>query len=310
MTRISIGMPCYGRPAELRNALQHLEQQSFRDFRIILHENPSDSDMIAQICTEFSDRGLVIDYVRHPAQIGVIPNFISVLNSSSSEYFMWAADDDLRHPEALEVFYSQLEQDRDLSLAASSVELINRSGQTIDWQLGFSRFTTGASKKDATLRFLAEPEQLGKANMIYGLFRRDHLLHALEVVGGTFPDVWGQDLVVLAAFLARYEMVATDRVLFKKRTSSDRTRPMAKRYPADFGFNWSQYKGYSEWIRVATQETGIAEEAEHVLRGRLRHLMGLGAVRRAVMRALGCETGIARPPDEDVAWQTRLINRA
>lgn len=310
MAVISIGMPCYGRPAELRNALLHLEQQTFKDFKIILHENPSNSDAIAQTCSEFSNRGLDIDYVRHPDQIGIVPNFISVLKSSSSKYFMWAADDDLHHPEALEIYFTILERNRDLSLAASSVEVINRSGQSIDWQLGFSRYTTHGRPQDSALHFLAEPEQLGKANIIYGLFRREHLIHALDIVGGTFPDVWGQDLVVLTAFLARYRMVGTDRVLFKKRMGSDRRRPITKRYPADFGFNLSQYKVYSEWIRVATQEAGIAEEAQRILRSRLRHLMGIGAIRRALLRALRCETGVARPPDEGTAWQDRLINPA
>lgn len=309
--RIAIGMPCYGRPTDLRNALLHLENQTFGDFRIILHENPSDSTMIAELVAEFSARGLAIEYLRHPQQIGVIPNFLSVLHAAETEYFMWAADDDLRHPEALEILYGMLERDPGLSLAASSVEVLNLSNQTIDWQLGFSRFSTGDSTKEATLRFLAEPELGGKANMIYGLFRRAHLLHALEVVGGTFPECWGADLVLLAAFMARYRIALTDRVLFKKRNGSHRTRPLAKRYPQDFGFNLGQYRSFSRGLRQATAETGIADDVERVIRRRLMHQMFLGNLRRAILRALGKEGATPVPPAAEFAfeWRDQRVKR-
>ncbi|MCZ8270958.1 MAG: glycosyltransferase family 2 protein [Beijerinckiaceae bacterium] len=311
MSRISIGMPCYGRPAELRNALEHLAAQTCRDFRIILHENPSDSLMIGELVAEFSARGLAIDYLRHPEQIGVIPNFLSVLHAAQTEYFMWAADDDLRHPEAVEILHGILERDPGLSLAASSVEVINLAGATIDWQLGFSRFTTGASTRETTLQFIAEPELGGKANMIYGLFRRAHLLEALDVLGGTFPDCLGQDLVVLAAFLSRFRIAATDRVLLRKRTGSYRTRPLAKRYPADFGFTWSHYRSYLGGIETALRDTGILQDARAILRARMIHLLGFGALRRAILRALKAETAVAVPPPEHLAfaWRDQRVKR-
>lgn len=304
-------MPCYGRPAELRNALGHLAAQTCRDFRIILHENPSNSTMIAELAAEFSARGLAIDYLRHPEQIGVIPNFLSVLHAAQTEYFMWAADDDLRHPEAVEILHGILERDPGLSLAASSVEVLNLSNQTIDWQLGFSRFSTRSSTKEATLRFLAEPELGGKANMIYGLFRRQHLLNALEIVGGTFPECWGADLVVLAAFLSRFRTAATDRVLLRKRTGSYRTRPLAKRYPADFGFTWSHYRSYLGGIETALRDTGIMQDARVILRARMIHLLGFGALRRAILRALKAETAVAVPPPEHLAfaWRDQRLKR-
>ncbi|MCA3595161.1 MAG: glycosyltransferase family 2 protein [Methylobacterium sp.] len=312
MSRISIGMPCYGRPKDLRNALEHFENQTFRDFRIILHENPSDSTMIAELVAEFSARGLAIEYRRHPEQIGVVRNFLSVLHAARTEYFMWAADDDLRHPEAVEILYGMLERDPGLSLAASSVELLNLSNQTIDWHLGFSRFSTQGSTKEATLQFLAEPELGGKANLIYGLFRRQDLLHALDVVGGTFPDCQGQDLVVLAAFLSRFRIAATDRVLFRKKTGSHRTRPLAKRYPQDFGFNFGQYRSFSRGLRQATLETGMADDVERVIRRRLLHQMTLGSLRRAILRALGKEGATPVPPSAELAWSfvdQPLVNR-
>ena len=46
---ITIGLPCYGRPAYLKAALDHLLGQTFADFVIHVSENPSGAEDIREI---------------------------------------------------------------------------------------------------------------------------------------------------------------------------------------------------------------------------------------------------------------------
>lgn len=299
---ITIGLPCYGRPAYLRAALEHFALQSEQGFRIILSENPSEANAIAPLAAEFAARGLNIHYRRHTEDIGMVANFMSVLRDADTEFFMWAADDDLRHPEALKTLLGRLVQYPEAGLAACSVEVINAAGTTIDFHGGFSRFTELENPADGVLRFMAEPELGGKANLIYGLFRTGPLRIAMEAIGGGFPECWGPDLVVLASFLSRFRVVAVDRALLRKRTRNDRVTPLGKRYPQDFGWPAAEFPAFRAAMLAALPDDTVRTEAARILDARQRHLAGIGLVRRTVLKATGFSTAPARALKPEDMW--------
>jgi glycosyltransferase involved in cell wall biosynthesis len=299
---ILIGLPCYGRPAFLKEALDHLARQTFRNFRVLLHENPSEASDIEGIAAAFKRDGLPIDYHRHQRNIGILANFTSVVEPAETPYFMWAADDDLRHPESLTILIGMLEAAPQRHLAASSVEVINTDGRTIDHHPGFSRFTTGADRGAALVDFLAEPEIAGKANVIYGVFRTPALKTALAALGGGLPEGWGPDLAFLAAFLSRFDMVGTDRVLFRKRTNNARTKPLAKRYPGDYGWPTQEFIGLKARILAGLPDDAMRRNVSAMLDARQRHLAGLGGLRRGALKALGLDAAAAHAPDARDRW--------
>lgn len=299
---ITIGLPCHGRPEYLRDALEHLSRQTFRDFEILVHENPSGADDIRAIVDGFTEVGVPIRYHRHPENMGVAGNFLSVLKAAESPFFLWAADDDLRHPESLAVLHGLLVAYPDAHLAAGSIEVINSLGESIDHHPDFSRFSTGEDRGEAVLRFLEESEICGKANLIYGLFRTTSLRAAFTAIGGMFPAGWGLDLVLLTAFLSRFGVVGSDRILLRKRTNNARRKPLAKRFPQDFGWPSREFSQFRKQILSAIADPVVVRAAADVLDRRQAHLTRLGAVRRLVMKAVGTDSSRPNPAAPGEAW--------
>jgi glycosyltransferase involved in cell wall biosynthesis len=297
---ITIGLPCYGRPTFLKEALDHLLSQTFTDFEIHVSENPSGAEDIREIVEACQRAGAPIRHHRHATNIGVLRNFVSVLEGVQSPFFLWAADDDLRHPESLAILHALLTANPDRALAACSVEVINIEGQTIDHHPGFSRFSAPAGQGLAS--FLTEPEICGKANIIYGLFRTEALRATLATTGGGLPEGWGPDLVFLSAFLSRFGVIGTDRVLLRKRTNNARMKPLAKRFPGDFGWPRREYAGLRARILAALPDTPLRAEAAAVLDTRQRHIAGLGGLRRGAMKALGLDASAPLQPASGDVW--------
>jgi len=105
--RISIGMPVFNGHACLENALDSLLNQTFTDFELIISDNAS-TDNTKEICEQYAKNDARIKYIRQVENIGATMNFKFVLEQAVGEYFMWAAADDKRSPDFLELNYNFL----------------------------------------------------------------------------------------------------------------------------------------------------------------------------------------------------------
>ena len=99
---VSIGMPVYNGEYTLRYALDSLLGQSFADFELVISDNAS-TDGTESICREYAGRDRRIRYVRQPKNMGAAPNFKFVLDEAQGDFFMWAACDDIRSKDFVEV---------------------------------------------------------------------------------------------------------------------------------------------------------------------------------------------------------------
>jgi glycosyltransferase involved in cell wall biosynthesis len=100
--RVIVGMPVYNGERTVEAAIQSILDQSFRKFRLIISDNAS-TDRTADICKEFANRDARLTYIRQPYNLGTEANFSYVLAASACDYFCWAAADDTRSPDFLEL---------------------------------------------------------------------------------------------------------------------------------------------------------------------------------------------------------------
>lgn len=107
--RVSIGMPVFNGEQFIRSALDSLLGQSFHDFELIISDNAS-TDGTERICCEYAARDQRINYVRQPTNLGAAANFKFVLDEARGEYFMWAACDDTRSPDFIELNFKFLSE--------------------------------------------------------------------------------------------------------------------------------------------------------------------------------------------------------
>jgi glycosyltransferase involved in cell wall biosynthesis len=213
--RISVGLPTYNRPEFLALALENLRRQTFQDFEVIISDNASPDQRVRQMCEELSLADPRFRYVRQAVNIGIEANFWFVYREARSPLFMWAADDDLRSPSFIERGVESLEHRDDASAWFSQVVNINETGATVREYPGFKRFESTRFKIADLARYLWEPEILGKANLIYSIFRHDALKQPIDLFQGR-PE-WGADMSFVYGYLCRSNLLIDETQIFQKR---------------------------------------------------------------------------------------------
>jgi glycosyltransferase involved in cell wall biosynthesis len=115
---ISIGMPVFNGDKTIEAALDCILNQTYCDFELIISDNAS-TDKTEEICRKYAANDSRILYIRQPENIGAVSNFAFVLSKAHANYFMWAASDDVRSIDFLEVNYSFLKNNPDYTASTS-----------------------------------------------------------------------------------------------------------------------------------------------------------------------------------------------
>jgi len=97
---VSIGVPVYNGNRFIHKRMESILNQSFTDFELIISDNAS-TDNTQKICEEYAKKDKRIQYIRQSENRGPIWNFNFVLNQAKSEFFVWAAVDDIWKPDFL-----------------------------------------------------------------------------------------------------------------------------------------------------------------------------------------------------------------
>lgn len=90
---VTIGIPTYRRPDLLDKTLNDIFLQTYKNIKIIVSDNGTDSNLIIPIIDKYK-KLLKIDFYQQKKNIGLINNFLYILEKANTEYFMYLADDD------------------------------------------------------------------------------------------------------------------------------------------------------------------------------------------------------------------------
>lgn len=126
--RVTIGLPVFNGEKYLRDTLESILAQTFQDFELIISDNAS-IDNTPVICREYAARDNRIRYYRNRSNLGGPANFNHVFKLSSSEYFKWAACDDILDPDFLLKCIKILEANPSVVLCHSNTTQINERGE-------------------------------------------------------------------------------------------------------------------------------------------------------------------------------------
>jgi len=105
---VSVGIPTYNRLAGLRRTLEYITRQTYQNLEIIVSDNCSPNTDIDTVMSYFMASDPRISYFRQPTNRGIVENYNFVLEKSSGEYFMWAADDDEWEPDFIDRCLSEM----------------------------------------------------------------------------------------------------------------------------------------------------------------------------------------------------------
>lgn len=245
MNKVFIGMPVYNGERFIYKALDSLRKQTYPNWSLLISDNASE-DKTAEICKKYCEMDNRIKYKRQNKNIGAPANFKYVLDKAESEYFMWAAADDLWHPDFLLSCVNLLEKNKDIGMAFSNIVNIDSFDRIIREYPSFKVFSD-VGKKQRIFNYVKNPEILGKANLMYSVYRLDLCKKVWEISPLSYEV--GSDMCFVLAMIGRYRLYIDERVLFQKRLvrKSDQWEFISKiniTNPNRHTFSLSNFFGY------------------------------------------------------------------
>jgi glycosyltransferase involved in cell wall biosynthesis len=203
---LSVGLAVYNGEDYLREAIDSVLAQSFRDFELIISDNAS-TDTTPEICAEYAARDPRIRYSRNPKNIGGANNENLTFELSRGKYFRLAAHDDVCAPTLFERCIEVLDREPDVVLAFTRIVHIDAAGN----EHGSHREGRGTEARPGR-RFRGLADRHHQCEATYGVIRSDVLRQTPLQRNYT-----GSDRVLLCDLALRGRFVQLDEPLFFKR---------------------------------------------------------------------------------------------
>lgn len=218
--KLSIGMPIYNAELFLRKKLDSLLSQTFTDFELIISDNAS-TDTSTKICEEYLRKDKRIRYFRQEKNMGVTWNFNFVLQQAKSEYFSWAAADDITLPTFLERNINILESKKNVIASISKIQPYELKSENVHINAIDSKFRNFIKKLRKSFKTMGVypihgtyEDKVGiylrksTCEIIYGVFRTEKLL--CSIIDKSFV---GNDWATLLNVLKYGDFDVIDEVL-------------------------------------------------------------------------------------------------
>ena len=213
---VSIGMCVFNCERFLKESLESLLSQEYKNYELIISDNASE-DRTQEICLEYQSRDPRIQYSRNVTNMGSLFNYNKVRNLARGKYFMGATDHDLWHPTLLTKCVEVLENDPEVILCYPRTQWVDANRNF--WFLGHSRFDTRGMSPAARYLHIINNYIGGEA--AYGVFRLEIFKRALK--RNEPKAIWANDLSLLAALALERPFAHVPEVLFSLRNTHDET---------------------------------------------------------------------------------------
>lgn len=217
--RVSLGLPVFEGERYLAQALDSLLAQTFTDFEIIIVDNAS-ADATADIAQHYAAGDARIHYHRNAANIGAAGNFNRAFALARGAYFKWCAHDDLIAPDFLSRCVAVLDQNPDVVLACTRVQVIDEKGQTIGAHIAD---LPGLASPRPYIRFGQFIRFFPTCFQVFGLFRRDVLAQTPLIASHL-----GSDKTLMAEICLRGRVHEIAEPLFFSRQHPERSVKLAR----------------------------------------------------------------------------------
>lgn len=201
MPKISVIMPAYNAEKYIKNAIDSVLNQSFRDFEFIIL-NDCSVDRTEEIILSYQDDRIV--YLKNEKNLGVAATLNRGLEIARGEYIARMDADDISLPERFEKQVAFLDENTAIAVVGCAVEKFCGT-QT----LGLRRFSAGAEMLRIDTLFgcpLAHPGVMFRRAVICGLGGYEAEFEGLEDYALWWKVSQNWDLAALPQMLLRYRI--------------------------------------------------------------------------------------------------------
>jgi glycosyltransferase involved in cell wall biosynthesis len=218
---VTIGLPVYNGERYLREAVDSILAQTFRDFELVISDNASSDDTEA-VARAYAQRDPRVRYVRNQQNIGGFRNHNQVVALARGEFFGWGAHDDVWAPTYLEGLVAELERRPEVVLSFPQIEWIDGRGARLERE----HFWPRIASEEIRVRFRDLIRLNHMLDPIYGLIRTA-ILRRTGLLG-SYAD---SDRVLLAELALYGPFAQASRVLFyRRRHAAQSTQVHPSRY--------------------------------------------------------------------------------
>lgn len=156
MPKVSLGLPVFNGENFIRQAIESILAQTYRDFELVISDNCS-TDGTREICDKYRLADRRIRLLVNPMNMGAGWNQNRVMQLAEGEYFKLCAHDDILHPRMLERCVEALDRNPAASLAFTTTTFIDAEGREIEV---FRPDTTGYDSALPHVRFHARTSRV------------------------------------------------------------------------------------------------------------------------------------------------------
>lgn len=217
-------MPVYNGAQTIRNAIDSLISQTFRDFEVVVFDDGSEDESRA-IVREAMSRDPRIRLVG-TTRVGLVEALRRGAEASRGEFLARMDADDISHPERLAEQMKLFHANSDLAVVGTHIECFPRE-----------RIAGGMEQYERWLNSLSSPEEIRNAMFIESPFCHPTVVmrkSAYQKVGGYLDDGCPEDYGLWLRFDRHgMKMAKVPRVLFSWRESGDRLTRTDSRYNRD-----------------------------------------------------------------------------
>jgi Glycosyl transferase family 2 len=168
---VSVGLPVRNGEQHLGEAARSVLDQDYSQLELVISDNASD-DGTEEICRQLARADRRVRYHRHAQDIGLVPNFNSVLHRARGTYFKWIGDDDCLAPTYVSRCAEVLDDDPELILVTTQQAHVGPDGTVESASYDGTRLRSARPVERFTewLRLLNESRLL--LDPLYGMMRR------------------------------------------------------------------------------------------------------------------------------------------
>lgn len=212
---ITIGVTTFDRPQLLKQCVTSILSQSYSNIEVIIANDYVEEPVTFDLLGLGADPRVRI--INHPKNIGAYNNNYYLLREAKGDWFTWLADDDLMHPEFLQIAYEVLSKFNVSSVFTNYVagadpnDIFPKVASKLDPQI----FSGAEFMKEYTSRRI-------KTVGSYGVYRRN-LFEKFNTIKrfGTGLPVYGDTFIpILAASIGKVAYVDSDLIFLRTHSGS------------------------------------------------------------------------------------------
>ena len=167
---VSIGLCVWNGDKYLREAIDSLLSQTYKNFEFIISDNASTDDT-QNICEEYARADKRIRYIRQTENIGSFRNYDFVRRESKGTYFLYTSNDDLWDSRFIEKCLAKFKEDPGAMVVFPNFCTFDDSGRVMMYYtheyFPFARDLYGRLRT-----YMLSRSRYGKSTIIYGLWKK------------------------------------------------------------------------------------------------------------------------------------------